>query len=30
MSDQDIARLHELAEKEWVRYFDRGIGFISH
>ncbi|WP_246861008.1 HD domain-containing phosphohydrolase [Vibrio crassostreae] len=26
MSDQDIARLHELAEKEWVRYFDRGLG----
>ncbi|CAH1572229.1 Phosphohydrolase [Vibrio jasicida] len=26
MSDQDIERLHKLAEKEWTRYFDCGLG----
>nr|WP_285892350.1 HD domain-containing phosphohydrolase [Vibrio intestinalis] len=26
MSEQDIERLHLLAEKEWTRYFDRGLG----
>ncbi|GAK85248.1 ABC-type amino acid transport signal transduction systems [Vibrio ponticus] len=26
MSDDDITRLKQLAEKEWTRYFDAGIG----
>jgi len=26
MSDQDIERLHKLAEKEWTRHFDCGLG----
>ncbi|OQQ10489.1 phosphohydrolase [Vibrio splendidus] len=26
MSQQDIERLHELAQKEWTRYFDSGLG----
>ncbi|WP_322803897.1 transporter substrate-binding domain-containing protein [Vibrio alfacsensis] len=26
MSEQDIERLHKLAEKEWTRYFDCGLG----
>lgn len=26
MSEQDIERLYKLAEKEWVRYFDCGLG----
>ncbi|WP_162047883.1 HD domain-containing phosphohydrolase [Vibrio taketomensis] len=26
MSDQDIERLKQLAEQEWVRYFDCGLG----
>jgi len=26
MSDDDVARLKQLAEKEWTRYFDAGLG----
>ncbi|MDN3684845.1 hypothetical protein QW180_19870 [Vibrio sinaloensis] len=26
MSDDDVTRLKQLAEKEWTRYFDAGLG----